>query len=240
MDTPTDLYRSLIIVAQPRKLFLLGAVFLRRVWDALPAESMRTAVETTEKFARGRASLRDLLEAWTEAEADSHEGVFRTEEDDDGWEEPDDWLSLPVHPAVREAVQAPADFASRAIAYSGTLAQEMGLSLQETESITPERLYHEIVGDPSERPQPAPACAREQSVRYVLGALGRAKVFEPLTMLALADALEEAGCPEGDLIAHCRQDGPHVAGCWAVERLLGRAVVELILEEPKGGRLEWF
>jgi hypothetical protein len=36
----------------------------------------------------------------------------------------------------------------------------------------------------------------------------------------LADALEEAGCGAGELLAHCRSPGPHVLGCWAVDALL--------------------
>jgi hypothetical protein len=37
----------------------------------------------------------------------------------------------------------------------------------------------------------------------------------------LADALEEAGCPSPDLVAHCRTPGSHVPGCWAIDLLLG-------------------
>jgi predicted component of type VI protein secretion system len=38
----------------------------------------------------------------------------------------------------------------------------------------------------------------------------------------LADALEEAGCADADLLAHCRSGGGHLHGCWAVDLLLGR------------------
>ncbi|MGL4550680.1 MAG: hypothetical protein ACRC33_05795, partial [Gemmataceae bacterium] len=37
----------------------------------------------------------------------------------------------------------------------------------------------------------------------------------------LADALEEAGCADADLLAHLRSPGPHVRGCWALDLLLG-------------------
>jgi hypothetical protein len=37
----------------------------------------------------------------------------------------------------------------------------------------------------------------------------------------LADALEEAGCDNADVLAHCRGDGPHVRGCWVVDLVLG-------------------
>ena len=38
----------------------------------------------------------------------------------------------------------------------------------------------------------------------------------------LADALEDAGCGDADILAHCRGTGPHVRGCWVVDLLLGR------------------
>jgi hypothetical protein len=38
----------------------------------------------------------------------------------------------------------------------------------------------------------------------------------------LADALEEAGCDNADVLTHCRGDGPHVRGCWVVDGVLGK------------------
>ena len=43
--------------------------------------------------------------------------------------------------------------------------------------------------------------------------------FGPMPILA--DALQDAGCDNGDILAHCRSDGPHVRGCWAVDLVLG-------------------
>jgi hypothetical protein len=42
-------------------------------------------------------------------------------------------------------------------------------------------------------------------------------------MPILADALEEAGCTDGDILGHCRQEGEHVRGCWLVDLLTGRS-----------------
>jgi FHA domain len=39
----------------------------------------------------------------------------------------------------------------------------------------------------------------------------------------LADALEDAGCTDLDILNHCRQAGEHVRGCWVVDLLLGKA-----------------
>jgi hypothetical protein len=38
----------------------------------------------------------------------------------------------------------------------------------------------------------------------------------------LADALEDAGCTDAELLGHLRGPGPHVRGCWAVDLLLAK------------------
>jgi hypothetical protein len=37
----------------------------------------------------------------------------------------------------------------------------------------------------------------------------------------LADALEDAGCTDPDLLGHCRSGGGHAKGCWATDLVLG-------------------
>jgi len=41
-------------------------------------------------------------------------------------------------------------------------------------------------------------------------------------MPLLADALEAAGCDDATVLDHCRGAGPHVRGCWVVDRVLGK------------------
>jgi hypothetical protein len=41
-------------------------------------------------------------------------------------------------------------------------------------------------------------------------------------MPILADALEDAGCTDEELLRHCRKEHPHVPGCWALDAILGR------------------
>jgi hypothetical protein len=38
----------------------------------------------------------------------------------------------------------------------------------------------------------------------------------------LADALEESGCTNADILNRCRQPGEHVRGCWVVDLILGK------------------
>jgi hypothetical protein len=41
-------------------------------------------------------------------------------------------------------------------------------------------------------------------------------------MPILADALQDAGCDNDDILAHCRCSGQHVRGCWVVDLVLGK------------------
>jgi len=41
-------------------------------------------------------------------------------------------------------------------------------------------------------------------------------------MPILADALEEAGSTNADVLLHCREQGVHVRGCWVVDSVLGK------------------
>jgi hypothetical protein len=47
------------------------------------------------------------------------------------------------------------------------------------------------------------------------------RAFDRLPILA--DALEDAGCTNQDILAHCRQPGEHVRGCWVVDLLLAKS-----------------
>jgi hypothetical protein len=41
-------------------------------------------------------------------------------------------------------------------------------------------------------------------------------------LAVLADALEEAGCTDADILGHLRSPGPHARGCFAIDAILGR------------------
>jgi hypothetical protein len=41
-------------------------------------------------------------------------------------------------------------------------------------------------------------------------------------MPELADALDDAGCDNDELLSHLRGPGPHVRGCWVVDLVLGK------------------
>jgi hypothetical protein len=47
--------------------------------------------------------------------------------------------------------------------------------------------------------------------------------FDPTRLAVLADALEEVGAADPDLLGHLRGPGPHVRGCFAVDAVLGKS-----------------
>jgi hypothetical protein len=46
------------------------------------------------------------------------------------------------------------------------------------------------------------------------------RAFDRLPILA--DALQDAGCADEDVLNHCRGGGVHVRGCWVIDLLLGK------------------
>ena len=46
--------------------------------------------------------------------------------------------------------------------------------------------------------------------------------LDPARLTVLADALEEAGCTNLDVLDHLRGPGRHYRGCWIVDLLTGR------------------
>jgi hypothetical protein len=47
-------------------------------------------------------------------------------------------------------------------------------------------------------------------------------LFDNQRLGVLADALEDAGCNNADILGHLRGSGEHVRGCWVVDLVLGR------------------
>lgn len=59
------------------------------------------------------------------------------------------------------------------------------------------------------------------TVTLLATAIYAEKAFERLPILA--DALEDAGCDSTEILTHLRGDGTHVAGCWALDLVLGKS-----------------
>jgi hypothetical protein len=81
-------------------------------------------------------------------------------------------------------------------------------------------LLRELVGNPF-RPvavHPAWLTWGDGAVRKIAQTIESEERYAALPILA--DALEDAGCTDAELLAHCRRPGGHARGCWAVDLLL--------------------
>jgi hypothetical protein len=74
------------------------------------------------------------------------------------------------------------------------------------------------------KPQPGPLIRAGWLTATVLAFAGEADEARDFSALpVLADALDDAGCDNADILGHLRSAGPHVRGCWALDLLLNRA-----------------
>lgn len=82
------------------------------------------------------------------------------------------------------------------------------------------RRLGDIFGNPFRHIAVDPSWRTEAVVGLARG-MYESRDFAPMPVLA--DALEDAGCADADILAHCRGDGPHVRGCWVVDLVLGKS-----------------
>ena len=80
--------------------------------------------------------------------------------------------------------------------------------------------FHDVFGNPF-RPASVAGSWLTLSVQKLAATIYADRAFHRLPILA--DALEEAGCDDADILGHCRGPGPHVRGCWVVDFLLGKS-----------------
>src|SRR5262249_40549650 len=157
------------VMVQSRKLFLLGAAFLRRAWPLLPGDGVRLAVETTEAYAAGQASARDLMASWTQAEEATGDGVWLDHEGArqqcykcpccQSWATLDETGDLSA--GVRDGARDPAWFAAHAAGMAIDLVADAAHlkrreKAQQRERLAQWRVFLDIVGDPFERARPSP------------------------------------------------------------------------------------
>jgi hypothetical protein len=84
-------------------------------------------------------------------------------------------------------------------------------------------LIRDVFGNPFRTPRLDPhwLTANDGAAHALASAIDAEQDFRRLPILA--DALEDAGCTDADVLAHCRAGGTHVRGCWVIDLVLGRS-----------------
>jgi hypothetical protein len=199
--------------ASDRKLRLFACACCRSVWPLLRDERSRKGVAVAERYADGGATFAELY------------GVFDHDDpgsDEDGWELLAE--ESPFSSAARLAWLTELDASASATTYHAVAAVRASVRLAQCS------LLRDIMGNPFRRaPHVDPAWLAWQD--GVAAKLARAAyddrrlpegTLEPMQLAVLADALEEAGCGDAELLGHLRGPGPHWRGCWAVDQLLAK------------------
>jgi hypothetical protein len=200
-DDPRPLLRWLGDRAGGRKVRLFGCHCCRRVWGQLD-DRHRRAVWSSECYADGRISPL----AWCRLGAGLPPA--RTHAEEAAWAA---WRGYGIVAAWRAAEAAEA-----------VTAPARRLATWQDERAWQAALLRELCGDPTrDRPVArAVLCWHDGTVRRLAEGIAEGRTFH--LMPILADALLDAGCDDDELMAHCRDEGPHVRGCWALDRVLGR------------------
>jgi hypothetical protein len=196
--------------ASDRKLRLFGVACCRSVWHWLFLPGRR-AVEVAERYADELANGQELSEACN--------GAFEVAEA---------WLStegvLGEHTVSGHAAGAAVNVAypESDIAASGSaecVAEALALRGDAVSHLAPHALVCDIFGNPFHRINLDPSLLSRNLVQLAQ-AIYDDRAFD--RMPELADALQEAGCDNDEILGHCRGPGPHVRGCWVVDLVLGK------------------
>jgi hypothetical protein len=229
-------------LATDRKLRLFACACCRTIWDVLTDDRSRKAIEASERFADRLITQRQLMAACGAAQR-----VVREVLPTGG----SDAALVPAVQAAHTVAKSAQTIPSRAelmawlpggvvnqvlgcrealklARYDGLrrlpvpLAEFMGKpfrpGLEERKRLA--ALLRDVIGNPF---RPATLSPDERTSGVV--SLARGIYEEPAfdRMPILADALEEAGCTNPGILHHCRGEGPHARGCWAVDQVLGRS-----------------
>jgi hypothetical protein len=241
IDAPAMLVFLQSDPASDRKLRLFAAACCRRTWRLLPDVSRR-AVEVAERHADGLASPEDLQLAHAAARnaaRDANNAAWVEANPDGDWEGivdgvcrdasaafaaggfaagHDRWYSS--H-AAHNCVLAVAHAASPRTVEQGIRAEAPGrTAARGAEFAAQSSLLRCVFGNPF-RPAQFEAAWRTEAVVGLARGLYESQDFGPMPVLA--DALEDAGCGDEDILAHCRRPGPHTRGCWVVDAVLGKS-----------------
>jgi hypothetical protein len=217
---PKPLLIMLTGMATDRKLRLLTAASCRRVLDQMPIET-QSFVTLTERVADALVSETEYRTAWNDA--DSRWRLISNDPPNAfHYATKSVVISIPPHVySVSYALSTTAIAVGMSVAKNAS--DKMYDSIVESESgrikVEQAQLIREIFGNPF-RPIILEPSWLTSTVHSLAQGIYEEKTFD--RMPTLANALQDAGCDNEDILNHCRQPGEHCRGCWLVDLLLGK------------------
>ena len=178
-----------------RKLRLLACAVFRRCYLPVTTDKWGPALDLAERYAEGLADRAEVV---------SFRERFPREH----------WLDRTVDFLLAESPQR------------ATTNQAFGRYGVWREDDPTAEFVRELFGNPFRRSVLDPVWRSSTVVALAQAAYDERSLttgqFDPSRLGILADALEDAGCDNADILNHCRGPGPHVRGCWVLDLLLGK------------------
>jgi len=208
---PTPMLDFLRGKASDRKLRLFAVACSLRL--AKIDEHSRLAILVAERYSDGLASRQEL----DAAQAAVHDYCV-----DCPWDvgrevaEVAAWVAWEV---AEEGAEPAAAAAARVPSYDPNEESGWSETMYYAECRAQSDLLRCVIGNPF-RPVTLYPAWLHPTVPALAQAIYDDRAFDRLPMLA--DALEDAGCTNQEILNHCRQSREHVRGCWAVDLLLGK------------------
>jgi hypothetical protein len=213
---PTQMVAYLATRVGDRKLRLFACHCCRRIWHLIEDERSKKAVEISERYADRSISDSELTlvrgAAWA-ASRDARDGgnaaVFQASlaAAEVAWS-----VAVWKHQQTGH-LHAASMTAAAVIKAMGWEGESSGRNLA--------RLIRDIFGNPF-RPVSFDAEWRSSTVMQLANHIYEARDFAQMPILA--DALQDAGCNNADILSHCRDPQQvHVRGCWVVDGVLGKS-----------------
>jgi hypothetical protein len=205
-----------------RKLRLFAVACVRRVWHLIPDARSRDAVEGAELYADGRLNEEKFFSVfWSAANAlekiSGRSAIYAAsaacgsarwrfaDESHTQWEPGEAFFDAQL--TAKQVARAFHPDTDKQRTTQTTLVLDIFGNP-----------FHPVIINPNWRVPAVLALATTAYDNRILPA----GTLEPARLAVLADALEDAGCTDADILAHCRSGGEHVRGCWALDLVLAR------------------
>lgn len=194
--------------ASDRKYRLFACACCRRIWHLIAQhDAIRSCIEFAEGYADGvgaKKRLKKLVDA-------NHDQFYRY-----GGKPGEDISVAFAASAARSTCRLRAS--EEVMSVCGSIGRVTGDS-SSADFPTQSVLLRDIFGNPF-RPVALDPRWRNETVVALASGIYADRAFDRMPILA--DALEEAGCDDLEVLNHCRGPGPHVRGCWVVDLVLGK------------------
>jgi hypothetical protein len=221
-DEPVRLLSHLNRPAGDRKLLLYGVACCRAHEHLLQSDASRNAVDWAERFADGEVQRDDEYDRLDWA---SEGAAFRCEQSKTREDSPDwmDEVEVALH--FRGRITEPERSSVRAAYFANALMTHdthdpFDPTFSNYASLLLLPFLRDIFGNPFRPVAFAPEWRTDTAVALAKQ-MYDSREFGAMPILA--DALQDAGCDNADILSHCRDTSlTHVRGCWVTDLVLGK------------------